>query len=211
MTSTDTKEVATQIKNKELVKERRRQIVDAAVPLFVERGYHKTTTRALAQATGLSIGSMYEYITTKDDVLYLVCMAIHAEVEHGVKQALDRPLEGRAALAEVIREYFMVCDRMSDHVLLMYQVTHFLPSKWQEKVLEAELRITDIFIQAIKELERRSTLPELDDATMNLMGHNISVLGHTWTFRRWYFAKSFTIEQYIEQQTDFIMRFLAEK
>lgn len=211
MTSTDTKEVATQIKNKELVKERRRQIVDAAVPLFVERGYHKTTTRALAQATGLSIGSMYEYITTKDDVLYLVCMAIHAEVEHGVKQALDRPLEGRAALAEVIREYFMVCDRMSDHVLLMYQVTHFLPSKWQEKVLEAELRITDIFIQAIKELERRSTLPELDDATMNLMGHNISVLGHTWTFRRWYFAKNFTIEQYIQQQTDFIMRFLAEK
>ena len=211
MTSTDTKEVATQIKNKELVKERRRQIVDAAVPLFVERGYHKTTTRALAQATGLSIGSMYEYITTKDDVLYLVCMAIHAEVEHGVKQALDRPLEGRAALAEVIREYFMVCDRMSDHVLLMYQVTHFLRSKWQEKVLEAELRITDIFIQAIKELERRSTLPELDDATMNLMGHNISVLGHTWTFRRWYFAKNFTIEQYIQQQTDFIMRFLAEK
>ncbi len=93
MITTDTKEVATQIKNKELVRERRRQIVDAAVPLFIERGYHKTTTRALAQATGLSIGSMYEYITTKDDVLYLVCMAIHAEVEHGVKEALRRPLE----------------------------------------------------------------------------------------------------------------------
>ncbi len=211
MLTTDSREVATQIKNKELVKERRRQIVDAAVPLFVERGYHKTTTRALAQATGLSIGSMYEYISTKDDVLYLVCIAIHAEVEHAVKEALGRPLEGRAALAEVIREYFLVCDRMSDHVLLMYQVTHFLPPKWQKKVLEAELRITDIFIQAMGELKSRGTLPELDDATINLMGHNISVLGHTWAFRRWYFAKHFTIEQYIEQQTDFIMRFLAEK
>jgi AcrR family transcriptional regulator len=211
MLTTDSREVATQIKNKELVKERRRQIVDAAVPLFVERGYHKTTTRALAQATGLSIGSMYEYITTKDDVLYLVCIAIHAEVEHAVKEALGRPLEGRAALAEVIREYFMVCDRMSDHMLLMYQVTHFLPPKWQKKVLEAELRITDIFIQAVGELKSRGTLPEIDDATINLMGHNISVLGHTWAFRRWYFAKNFTIEQYIEQQTDFIMRFLAEK
>ncbi len=211
MLTTDSREVATQIKNKELVKERRRQIVDAAVPLFVERGYHKTTTRALAQATGLSIGSMYEYITTKDDVLYLVCIAIHAEVEHAVKEALGRPLEGRAALAEVIREYFMVCDRMSDHLLLMYQVTHFLPPKWQKKVLEAELRITDIFIQAVGELKSRGTLPEIDDATINLMGHNISVLGHTWAFRRWYFAKHFTIEQYIEQQTDFIMRFLAEK
>lgn len=211
MNGTDTKEVATQIKNKELVKERRRQIVDAAVPLFIERGYHKTTTRALAQATGLSIGSMYEYITTKDDVLYLVCMAIHAEVEQGVMEALGRPLKAQAALAEVIREYFLVCNRMSDHLLLMYQVTHFLPEKWQAKVLEAELRITDIFIQAIGKLKQRGALPELDDATINLMGHNISVLGHTWAFRRWYFAKNFTIEQYIEQQTDFIMRFLAEE
>jgi len=211
MMATDSKEVATQIKNKELVKERRRQIVDAAVPLFVDRGYHKTTTRALAQATGLSIGSMYEYISTKDDVLYLVCTAIHAEVEQAVRQALARPLEGKAALAEVIREYFLVCNRMSDHILLMYQVTHFLPTKWQRKVLEAELRITDVFIQAMRELKKRGILPEVNDDTINLMGHNISVLGHTWTFRRWYFAKNFTIEQYIDKQTDFIMRFLVEK
>ena len=211
MMTTNTKEVATQFKNKELVKERRRQIVDAAVPLLIERGYHKTTIRALAKATGLSIGSMYEYITTKDDVLYLVCMAIHAEVEHGVMEALRRPLEVKAAVAEVIREYFLVCDRMSDHLLLMYQVTHFLPPKWQQKVLEAELRITDIFIQAIVELKERGHLVSLDNDTINLMGHNISVLGHTWAFRRWYFGKHFTIEQYIEQQTDFIMRFLADK
>jgi len=211
MITDDTRDVATQIKNKELVKERRRQIVDGAVKLFIQHGYHKTTTRALAKATGLSIGSMYEYISTKDDILYLVCMAIHAEVEYAVKQALGRSLEGRAALAEVIREYFMVCDRMSDHVLLMYQATHFLPRKWQKKVLEAELRITDIFIQAIQELKGRGALPELDDNTINLMGHNISVLGHTWTFRRWYFAKNFNIDQYIEQQTDFVMRFLVDK
>ena len=206
MLTTDTREVATQIKNQELVKERRRQIVDAAVPLFIERGYHKTTT----QATGLSIGSMYEYISTKDDVLYLVCIAIHTEVEKAVKEALSRPLVGKAALAEVIREYFLVCNRMSDHMLLMYQVTHFLPPKWQKKVLEAELRITDIFINAIQELKSRGMLPELENDTINLMGHNISVLGHTWAFRRWYFAKHFTIEQYIEQQTDFIMRFLVD-
>jgi len=86
-----------------------------------------------------------------------------------------------------------------------------LPVKWQKKVLEAELRITDIFIQAINELKDRGALPELDEATINLMGHNISVLGHTWTFRRWYYAKHFNVEQYIEQQTNFIMRSLAEK
>ncbi len=208
---TDSREVVTHIKNQELVKERRRQIVDAAVKLFIKYGYHKTTTRALAKATGLSIGSLYEYVSTKDDVLYLVCIAIHTEVERGVKEALARPTVGKAALAEVIREFFLVCDRMSDHVLLMYQVTHFLPLKWQEKVLEAELRITNLFIEAMRELRELGKLPQLDDDTINLIGHNISVIGHIWAFRRWYFAKHFTIEQYIEQQTEFIMSFLEEK
>lgn len=203
-----TSEVETNIKNQALVKERRTQIVEAAVKLFVKHGYHKTTTRALARETGLSIGSLYEYVSTKDDVLYLVCMAIHAEVEKGVKEALARPTEGKAALAEVIREFFEVCDRMSDHILLIYQVTQFLPLKWQKKVLEAELRITNEYIEAMRELRSLGKLPELDDHTINLMGHNISVIGHSWAFRRWYFAKNFTLEQFIEQQTDFIMSFL---
>lgn len=206
-----TSEVETNIKNQALVIERRTQIVEAAVKLFVKYGYHKTTTRALAKETGLSIGSLYEYVSTKDDVLYLVCMAIHAEVEKGVKEALARPAEGKAALAEVIREFFQVCNRMSDHILLIYQVTQFLPLKWQKKVLEAELRITNEYIEAMRELRKLGKLPKLDDHTINLMGHNISVIGHSWAFRRWYFARNFTIDQFIEQQTDFIMSFLETR
>jgi len=207
----DTREIQTHVKNPELVRERRDQIVDAAVRLFVKHGYHKTTTRALARETGMSIGSLYEYVRTKDDVLYLVCMAIHAGVESGVTEALARPTEGKAALAEVIREFFLLCDRMSDHMLLMYQVTQFLPPKWQRKVLEAELRMTDVFIDAIRELRDIGKLPPLDDSMINIMGHNISVLGHTWAFRRWYFARNFSIDQYIAQQTEFIMSFLEHR
>ena len=44
-------EVTTHIKNQKLVKERRRQIVDGAVTLFIKKGYHKTTTRELAKET----------------------------------------------------------------------------------------------------------------------------------------------------------------
>ncbi len=206
----DAREVATQIKNQELVKERRRQIVDAAVKLFIKYGYHKTTTRILAKETGMSIGSLYEYVSTKDDVLYLVCIAIHTEVEQGVLDALERSTGGREALREIIREFFLVCNRMSDHVLLMYQVTHFLPTKWQKKVLEAEIRIANLFIEAMQQLKAEGKLV-LDDDAIHLTGHNISVLGHTWAFRRWYFASHFTIEQYIEKQTEFIMGFLPEK
>lgn len=201
------REVATQIKDKKLVEERRNQIVECAVKLFINHGYHKTTTRMLAKETGLSIGSLYEYITTKDDVLYLVCMAIHNAVEQALHDALDRSLGGRESLKEIIREYFLVCNRLSDYILLMYEVTHLLPVERQRIVLDAELGITSLFIDSMQQLKTNGKL-SLDDDVINLIGHNISVIGHTWAFRRWYFAKHFTIEQYIEKQTKFIMGFL---
>ncbi len=197
--------VPTQIKNPELVLQRRRQIVDSTVQLFVEHGYHKTTTRMIAKAAGFSIGSLYEYVGSKEDVLYLVCEAIHAEVEKAVEEALSGNEKGEETLADMIRKYLVVCDTMADHVLLMYQVTQFLPGQWQRRVLENELGITGLFISGLNRLAAKKEFPELNEKTLNLVGHNISVIGQMWAFRRWYFAKNFTLEEYTRIQTKFIL------
>lgn len=199
------KDIPTQIKNPELVKKRRRQIVDAAVQLFIEKGFHKTTTRQIARAAGFSIGSLYEYVSCKEDVLYLVCEAIHAEVERGVAEALKRTTRGREALAEVIREYFLVCHRMCDHILMIYQETQSLPPQWRRKVLENEVNITGIFVKVLARLIESGSFPHMDSRSVDLVAHNISVLGHMWTFRRWFLARHYSIEDYIELQTEFIL------
>ncbi len=198
------KDVPTQVKDPELVKRRRRQIVDAAVELFVKKGFHKTTTRQIARASGLSIGSVYEYVATKEDVLYLVCDVIHAEAERQISEALARTAGGRETLAEVVREYFLVCDRMTDHILLVYQETQSLPSRWRKRVLENEVRFTGIFKGVLKRLVVTGELPTLDESTLELMAHNITVLGHMWTFRRWFLRRQYTIEEYIAIQTSLI-------
>lgn len=198
-------EIPTQIKDPNLVKQRRRQIVDASVKLFVENGFHKTTTRQIARATGFSIGSLYEYVASKEDVLYLVCDAIHTEVESSVAHVLSRVSPGRKALEEVIREFLVICDRMSDHVLLMYQVTQFLPPQWKKRVLENEIRITGIFSDVLRRIMSTDDLPELDDPTIELVAHNISVLGQAWAFRRWFYGHKYSIEDYIAFQTKAII------
>jgi AcrR family transcriptional regulator len=198
-------EVPTQIKNPELVRERRRQIIDSTVKLFIEHGYHKTTTRMIAKAANFSIGSLYEYVSSKEDLLYLVCKTIHEEVQNAVENALSNTDKGKERLAGVIRQYFYVCDKMADHILLMYQVTQFLPEKWKKRVLINELNITDIFINALSSLSGKGNFPQLDGRILNILGHNISVLGQMWAFRRWHVQRSFTIEEYIKIQTDFIL------
>jgi len=198
------KDVPTQVKDQELVKKRRRQIVDAAVELFVRKGFHKTTTREIAQKAGLSIGSVYEYVSTKEDVLYLVCDVIHAEAERQISEALARTAGGRETLAEVIREYFLVCDRMSDHILLVYQETQSLPSRWRKKVLENEVRFTGLFKGMLERLVTAGEVPALEERALDLVAHNITVLGHMWTFRRWFLRRHYSIEEYINIQTALI-------
>jgi TetR/AcrR family transcriptional regulator, cholesterol catabolism regulator len=207
---TTDKGVPTLVKNQALVEQRHRQIVDAAVTLFIENGFHKTTTRQIAQAAGISIGSLYEYIATKEDVLYLVCDAIHAEIEHGVADALERAKNGKNPLAEVIREYFMVCHQMSDHILLIYQETQSLPGKWRRVVLENEIRITGIFTAVLAKLMASGALPAIAPRQLDLVAHNISVLGHMWTFRRWFLANHYRIDEYIDLQTRSILGMCRE-
>ena len=200
-----TKGVPTQVKDQDLVVRRRRQIVDAAVQLFIEKGFHKTTTRQIAQKAGVSIGSLYEYVASKEDVLYLVCDNIHAAVEKAVAEAMKRAAGGRHSLAAVIREYFYVCHRMSDHILLIYQETQSLPPQWRQRVLENEVRITGIFIEVLAGLVASGDIPHMDERSIELMAHNISVLGHMWTFRRWFLGRHYSIEDYIAHQTRFIL------
>jgi len=100
--------IPTLVKDPDLVDRRRRQITDAAVRRFIEKGFNKTTTRQIARAAKISIGSLYEYFTCKEDILYLVCDFIHSEMELGVATAMAKATGGRDTLAKVIREYFMV-------------------------------------------------------------------------------------------------------
>lgn len=199
------REVPTQVKDPDLIQRRRRQLVDAAVELFIQNGFHKTTTRQIARTAGFSIGSLYEYIKSKDDILYLVCDAIHAEMEQGMLEALERAQQGRNPMEEIIREYFEVCHRMSDHILLIYQETQSLPRKWRRIVLENEVRITGLFTRVLSQLIEKGDIPRLSPESLDLIAHNIAVFGHMWTFRRWFLSCHYTIEDYIRHQTAFIL------
>ncbi len=199
------KDVPTQVKDPDLVRQRRRQIIDAAVKLFVQKGFHKTTTRELARAAGISIGSLYEYVASKEDILYLVCDAIHAEMEYAVAEALNRASGATQVLSEMIREYFLVCHRMADHILLIYQEAKSLPASWRKRVFDNEIRVTGLFVDALTKLIAEGQLPPMDDEEIDLAAHDITVWGHMWAFRRWHLASRYSIDEYIRRQTALIL------
>ncbi|WP_025025790.1 TetR/AcrR family transcriptional regulator [Caldalkalibacillus mannanilyticus] len=201
---TQKKQIPSLVKDPKLVKKRREQMIEAAVSLFIEKGFHKTTTREIAAKAGFSIGTLYEYIQSKEDVLYLVCDSIHQQVEDRLLEAMKEKENSLESLKAAMKHYFMVLNDMQDQVLLIYQETKSLPKDTLHYVLSREEQITEIFEEVLKKGIEDGSI-HLDPREIKLMAHNIVVLGEMWVFRRWALTKQFSLEDFIEKQTRLIV------
>ena len=65
------------IRNRALVRQRRGQILDAALELFIEKGYHRTTIRDICARSGTNQASLYDYVQNKDDILRRLLYRMH--------------------------------------------------------------------------------------------------------------------------------------
>jgi len=72
--------------------ERRGHILDAAARLFSEKGFHRTTTKNIADAADVSEGTLYNYFKNKDDLLL------------GIMAQLDKAQHLSARLAGALPE-----------------------------------------------------------------------------------------------------------
>ncbi|MBO8156602.1 MAG: TetR/AcrR family transcriptional regulator [Bacillaceae bacterium] len=200
----DKKQVPSSIKDQQLVEKRRNQMVKGAVTLFKEKGFHRTTTREIAKASGFSIGTLYEYIRTKEDVLFLVCDSIYERVKERMEQVIDMDQQSISSLKNAIRSYFQLIDDMQDEVIVMYQEVKSLPKDAQEYVLEKEKDMVHMLEMVIK-----NSLPyTLSDKEMKLIANNIFVQGQMWSFRRWMLQKDFTLDEYIDKQLNLLIQML---
>jgi AcrR family transcriptional regulator len=64
-------------------------ILDATARILVERGYSATSTNAVAERAGVSVGSLYQYFPNKDALV----AALHARHIEQMKMVMERALE----------------------------------------------------------------------------------------------------------------------
>jgi AcrR family transcriptional regulator len=128
-----------QIKNLELIRKKRLQIALGASKLFVKKGYHKATMREICKATGFTIGNLYDYIKTKDDVLCLVFETFHSIWSHQLENEgvfdIEDPME---QLRMAIRKRLELINQLRDMILLMYTYSKILPRDFLKTVLKNE-------------------------------------------------------------------------
>ncbi|MFB6962050.1 TetR family transcriptional regulator [Streptomyces sp. NPDC056309] len=77
-------------------------ILETAMRLFQERGYDKTTMRAIAKEAGVSVGNAYYYFEGKEHLIQGFYDRIAAEHREAVREVLARETDLEARLAGVL-------------------------------------------------------------------------------------------------------------
>lgn len=87
--------------------ERRRQILDAALAVFTDKGYAEATVPDIAEAAGVAVGTIYNYYESKRDLLVSV---IESEIGAAVVGAMPPHLLESGDYVATVE--FLIRDRL---------------------------------------------------------------------------------------------------
>lgn len=199
------REVQASVKDERLVRKRREQMIKGAVALFKQKGFHRTTTREIARASGFSIGTLYEYIRKKEDILYLVVDHMYDQIRERLEKDLELHKGTLESLKLSIAYYFREMAEMQEEVLVMYQEAKSLSKDALPYVLNKEIAMVGMFEEVIRNCVKNGEL-DLNEKQIKLAAHNLFVQGQMWGFRRWALQKVYTLDEYIEWQIELLFQ-----
>jgi len=198
-------EVFARIKNKELVELRRKELVERCTKVFMEKGYHRTSIRDIAKAASFSMGNLYNYIRTKEDVLYLV----HQNMINNVYQSLFNIKEEEyeikyGELLTIIRNAVEKTFEFQDEIILLYRESGSLSKQMLRSILGLETRYIEMFKRLLDEAQKEGAYEIRDSRFLaNLIVYLISFL----SLRRWS-LRDYKKEEAVELLMYYITRML---
>ena len=126
-------------KDRDLVARKHAQIVQGACRVFFVKGFHRTSVREIALACGMSRGQLYHYISSKDDVLFLVYQHMQAlwrrHLEVVGLQGIEDP---KRCLALALAGTLEFIERNHDLFLFVYTETKYLERRHLKAVLASD-------------------------------------------------------------------------
>jgi TetR/AcrR family transcriptional regulator, cholesterol catabolism regulator len=203
-------EMRTYSEDEALVASRRASIAKCAIDIFALNGYERTTLRDVAKACGMAKGSLYHYVGSKQDILYLVMRYIMEDFSN-LADSLSVMVSGigpQESLRIVIRKYYEYLDANRARILFLYRETTSLEPEYRKAVFQMIRHNIDLFQ---KILDRGMESGEFDPANSHVTAQTVMVIGDNWALWHWLLDKYCSLDEYIEQQTDLILKSVSKQ
>jgi AcrR family transcriptional regulator len=128
---------------------RAHEIIDAAARVFAERGYHGTTTQAIADVLGMRQASLYYYFPSKEAALEEVCARGTDCFVEGAERVMQMDVPPLEKLKVLIATHLTPIETMPNYVRVFINERRYLPDASRKRVGRKSRRIERCFEQVI--------------------------------------------------------------
>jgi AcrR family transcriptional regulator len=186
--------VGSNLKDAALLERRRETLVRSATEVFTERRFDKASVNEIAERCGWSIGSLYRYVSSKEDILVLVCEEIFRRL--AIEDTPGATPRERFEIA-----YRAYCDRIHRsrrQVLLMYREYTQLPEDAQRYFRQREREVYAVLAGIVREGAQDGSMrcedPDLFAVDCVMRAHAAALKAWALPRRRWPETQALLVE-----------------
>jgi AcrR family transcriptional regulator len=198
--------IKTATKNPDRVRERREALINAAITVFMEKGFHNATVRDIGRAAKMTQGTIYNYVSSKDDILYMACDRIVAEYNDQTRKALATSSDPVQRVRSAVLAISEVMYRHRREILLIYQDSHMLDARSRRVILARVEEFIGMFERIITDAARELRVPLPHP---HLSANMLTFLPVMIALRGWSFRNDCPPETIVEEIGAFVVRGLG--
>ena len=181
---------------------RRRQILHAAVPLMERNGSHAVSMQSIAAAAGVSVGLIYKYFASKQELVQAVTEGVLDDMGRLLSEALQPDDDPVRQIAGAFAAYCTVIRENRQAVMLTYREANTLDEAGRAVVKEQEIRTVDPLRSAVDAAIEQGLLRPLH---AELYSYDLLTVAHSWALKHWYFAPRMTFDEFLRTQTALLL------
>jgi AcrR family transcriptional regulator len=202
------------LENREVIKIKKEKVVvknlvnifNATLRLSNEKGFQTMSLRDLCRETGLSMGALYSYFSSKDDLLKIIQEQGRRIAVRVLTENIQKEKSPEGKLEAAIRSNLYLSEVMQDWYFFSYMETRYLNKDEHKKAIASELYTEQLFIDILEEGKLKKVF-NVDNEI--LTASVIKAMLQDWYLKRWkYSRRAVSVEEYAEFLIDFIKAFI---
>ena len=164
--------------------EKLQQILKTSAKIFAEKGFHRTSIRDIARATGMSLAGLYYYFRTKEELLFLIQEQCFLTLLQRWEKTADLKSDVRARIRIFVENHLGFFLHNMYEMKVMAREDESLTGEFQEKILVLKRRYVKVLMDQIEEMQGLE-----GGRGINLRAATFSLFGMMNWIYTWYHPK----------------------
>lgn len=187
------------VKKEKTVVKNLERIFEATLKIGNEKGFHAMSMRDLSEETGLSMGALYAYFSSKENLMVMLQRNGRDSFQQALEMSVSEDASPLENLRVVIKTHLFLSEAMLPRFYFTYMEGKNLNKAEKKIAIEHELLSDGILSDILKKGQKQGLFKDQHHSLTTAL---IKAMLNDWYLKRWKYAK---LEVSVDDYADYVI------